>query len=129
MRIVLADTTASGTETARLLLDGVPSPIRLRDLICHRVREEVARYNADPAPWFNGLVQPTDAEQTLNGCVLRVPRALDWRVQADAALSAFGRNGFFVFVGDRQIEDLDEELTLAEADVVSFVRLVPLAGG
>ncbi len=126
MRIVLADTTAAGTETARLLLDDVPSPIRLRDLICHLLREEVARYNADPVPRFNGLVQPTDAERTLNGYVLR---ALDWRAQADTALSAFGRNGFLVFVGDRQVEDLDEELTLAEADVVSFVRLVPLAGG
>jgi hypothetical protein len=100
MRIVLADTTASGTETARLLLDDVPSPIRLRDLIRHRVREEVARYNAQ-----------------------------DWQAQADAAVRAFGRNGFFVFIGDRQVEDLDEELTLAEADVVSFVRLVQLAGG
>jgi hypothetical protein len=100
MRIVLADTTASGTETARLLLDDVPSPIRLRDLIRHRVREEVARDNAQ-----------------------------DWQAQADAAVTAFGRNGFFVFVGGRQVEDLDEELTLAEADVVSFVRLVPLAGG
>jgi len=129
MRIVLADTTASGMETARLLLDDVPSPIRLRELICHRVREEVARYNAHPVQRFNGLVQPTDAERTLNGYMLRAPRALDWRAQADAALRAFGRNGFFVFVGERQIEDLDEELTLAEADVVSFVRLVPLAGG
>jgi hypothetical protein len=129
MRIVLADTTVSGAETARLLLDDVPSPIRLRDLICHRVREEVARYNAHPVSRFNGLVQPTDAERTLNGYVLRTPRALDWRAQADTALRAFGRNGFFVFVGERQIEDLDEELTLAEADVVSFVRLVPLAGG
>jgi hypothetical protein len=49
--------------------------------------------------------------------------------QADAALRAFGRNGFFVFVGDRQVEDLNEELALAEADVVSFVRLVALASG
>jgi hypothetical protein len=129
MRIVLADTTASGTQTARLLLDDVPSPIRLRDLIRHRVREEVARYNAHPVPQFNGLVQPTDAEWTLNGYVLRAPRALDWEAQADAAVRAFGRNGFFVFAGDRQVEDLDEELTLAEADVVSFVRLVALAGG
>jgi hypothetical protein len=129
MRIVLADTTASGTETARLLLDDVPSPIRLRDLIRHRVREEVARYNAAPVPRFNGLVQPTDAERTLNGYVLRTPRTLDWEAQADAAVRAFGRNGFFVFAGERQVEDLDEELTLAEADVVSFLRLVPLVGG
>lgn len=68
MRIVLADTSFSGAQTARLLLDDVPSPIRLRDLICHRVREEVARYNAEPLPRFNGLVQPADAERTLNGC-------------------------------------------------------------
>ena len=129
MRIVLADMTASGTETARLLLDDVPAPIRLRDLICHRVREEFTRYNARPVARFDGLVQPTDAERTLNGYVLRVPRTLDWRAQADTALSAFGRNGFFVFAGGRQVEDLDEELTLAEADVVSFVRLIPLAGG
>jgi hypothetical protein len=39
------------------------------------------------------------------------------------------RNGFFVFVGDRQVDDLDEVLTLAGTDVVSFVRLVPLVGG
>jgi hypothetical protein len=102
MRIVVADTTASGTETARVLLEDVPSPVRLRELIRHRVREEVAR--------ADGVCG-------------------DWEVQAEAAVRAFGRNGFFVFVGDRQVEDLNEELTLAEADVVSFVRLVPLAGG
>lgn len=102
MRIVVADTTASGTETARVLLDDVPSPVRLRELIRHRVREEVARSGGHPG---------------------------DWEAQAEVAVRAFGRNGFFVFVGERQVEDLDEELTLAEADVVSFVRLVALAGG
>jgi hypothetical protein len=129
MQIVMTDTTASGAETARLLLDDVPSPVRLRELIRHRVREEVARYNANPAPRFNGLVQPSDAEASLNGYVLRTPRKLDWEKQAAVAIRAFSRNGFFVFVGDRQVDDLDEELTLADSDVVSFVRLVPLVGG
>lgn len=125
----MTDTTASGTEMARLLLDDVPSPVRLRDLIRHRVREEVARYNANPVPRFNGLVQPADAEATLNGYVLRTPRALNWETQADVAIDAFSRNGFFVFTRDRQIDDLDEELALADNDVVSFVRLVQLVGG
>ena len=71
----------------------------------------------------------TKPETTLNGYVLKQPRRLDWEKQADAAVEAFTRNGFFVFVGDRQIEDLDAELTLDETDVVSFVRLVPLVGG
>jgi hypothetical protein len=129
MRIVVTDATTSGQEIARLLLDDVPSRVRLRELIRHRVREEVARYNAHPAQRFNGLVKPTEAEQTLNGYVLSKPRLLDWQAQADAAVSAFERNGFFVFVGDRQVDDLDAELTLAETDVVSFVKLVPLVGG
>jgi hypothetical protein len=127
--VTVADATAPGRETARLLLAGVPSPVALRDLIRFRVREEVARYNANPSPRFNGLVQPTDAEVVLNGYTLAQPHRIDWEKQASTALDAFGRNGFFVFVGDRQVEDLDEELTLSEADVVSFVRLVPLVGG
>jgi hypothetical protein len=93
------------------------------------VREEVARYNADPGPRFNGLVQPLDAEATLNGYAIARPRRLDWEKQAETALDAFARNGFFVFVGDRQVDDLDDELSLADTDVVSFVRLVPLIGG
>jgi hypothetical protein len=129
MRVTITDATASGRETARMLLDDVPNPILLRDLIRHRVREEVARFNASPSAHFNGLVQPTDSEHTLNGYALRRPRPLDPETQAQTALDAFTRNGFFVFVGDRQVDDLDEELTLAGTDVVSFVRLVPLVGG
>jgi hypothetical protein len=129
MRVTITDATASGRETARMLRNDVPNPILLRDLIRHRVREEVARFNARPSPHFNGLVQPTDSERTLNGYALRRPRRLDPEAQAKIALDAFTRNGFFVFVGDRQVDDLDEELTLADTDVVSFVRLVPLVGG
>jgi hypothetical protein len=106
VRIILADMTASGHETARLLLDDIPSPVRLRDLIRHRVREEVARHNANP-----------------------VSGTLDWEKKAEVALAAFRKNGFFVFIGDRQIDDLDEELTLADSDTVSFIRLVQLVGG
>lgn len=129
MTVVVTDATPAGKETARVLLEDVPNPVTLRELIRHRVREEVARYNANPQPRFTGLVRPTDAEWTLNGYQLRRPRRLDWQAQAKAALHSFKHNGFVVFVGDRQLDDLDEELTLAETDEVSFVRLVPLVGG
>jgi hypothetical protein len=127
--VTITDATGPGQETARQLLAGVPSPVTLRDLIRFRVREEVARYNANPTRRFNGLVQPVDAEANLNGYALTRRRRVDWEEQAATALEAFERNGFFVFVNDRQVDDLDEELTLADADVVSFVRLVPLVGG
>jgi hypothetical protein len=129
MDLVVTDATATGKETARLLLESLPATLTLRDLIRFRVREEVARHNASPAPRFNGLVQPSEAEAHLNGYVLPRVRRLDWEAQAATALQAFERNGFFVFVGERQVDDLDQELSLADTDVVSFVRLMPLVGG
>src|SRR3954451_15198503 len=74
----------------------------LRDLIRTRVREEVARYNSSPGERFNGLVRPTAAEEVANGYRLREPRRLDWERQAQIAEEAFGRNGDFVIVGERQ---------------------------
>jgi len=129
MDVLVTDASTTGGQTARLLLQGVSLPLTLRDLIRFRVREEVARYNANPVPRFSGLVQPSDAEAVLNGYVRPRSRRLDWEAQAETAIQAFQRNGFFVFVGDRQVDDLDEELPLADHHVVSFVRLVPLAGG
>ena len=49
--------------------------------------------------------------------------------QYERALQAFARNGFFVLVGDRQVEDLDEDLELEADTEVSFVKLVALVGG
>lgn len=127
--MTVVDATLPGVETHRQLLAGVPSPVTLRDLIRFRVREEVARYNANPAPRFNGLVQPLEAENSLNGSLRPAPRRLDWNKQAQVALTAFAHHGFFVLVDDRQVEDLDEELTLRETDLVRFIKLVHLAGG
>ena len=75
------------------------------------------------------LVQPTDAEKTLNGFKLRTPREIDWKKQYESACEAFSRNGFFVLVGDYQAETLEEEITVSPGTVISFVKLVPLVGG
>jgi hypothetical protein len=49
--------------------------------------------------------------------------------RAGRALDAFGRNGFFALVGDRQVADLDEVLKLTADCDIRFIRLVQLAGG
>jgi hypothetical protein len=128
MAVTIRDELVSGGQTGLVVLD-VPDVISLRDLIRLRVREEVARYNAQPTDHFRGLVRPAGAEEERAG--YRMPRRqrIDWERQADAALTAFTGNGFLVFVGDRQVDDLDERLHLDEASNVSFVRLVPLVGG
>ena len=127
--VLVRDERVPGREEASLRLVGIPQRITLRDLIRTRVREEVAEFNSGPREHFRGLVRPTDADETPRGYRLRTPRPLRWEEQADAAEQAFGRNGFFVLVGDRQVDELDEELDLSPETEIRFVKLVPLVGG
>lgn len=127
----LRDETATGGVLDTTTLLDVPDRMTVREIVRHRVREEVARHNASPERIFRGLVQPTDAERVLDGYDLRTPRTLEWERQADVAERAFARNGFIVLVGDRQVESLDEvvDLTGPDAGAIAFVRLVALVGG
>lgn len=127
--VTVHDQSSTGRPAGSVQLEDIPSAIRLRDLIRTRVREEVARYNAAPKDVFAGLVMPEGAERTRDGFAMRRRRRVDWEKQADLAIEAFGRNGFFVLVDDRQVTDLDEELDLDADSDIRFVRLVQLVGG
>src|SRR5215207_8463075 len=99
--------------------------VTARELIRERVRQEVEEYNARQPEYFRGLVQPTDAERTLNGFRLRRLRALDWREQYDRAVEAFHRNGFVLLVDDRQVEDIDALIEVKPRTTVTFLKLIP----
>ncbi|MBB5081996.1 hypothetical protein [Nonomuraea endophytica] len=116
--VTFRDETATGKALAEFALPDLPEIITARELVRLRVREEVARHNAAPSARFDGLVRPADTT-----------RRVDWERQADIAERAFGRNGFLLLVGDRQIEDLAETIDLRVDPVVSFIKLVTLVGG
>jgi hypothetical protein len=128
--LTVRDETATGTILHQRTLDFLTEHVTVRELITRRVQEEVREYNrtADRGV-FVGLVQPTDAEAALNGFRLRTHRELSWEKQVGAALAAFEANGFFVLVGERQVESLDERIRVELGTEVSFVKLVPLVGG
>ena len=127
--LTLHDETLFGAKSDAVTLDFLNEKITVQELIRERVYEEVRLYNATTPEYFRGLVQPTDAEQTLNGSRLRERRRVDWETQYRLALEAFGRNGFFILVNDRQVESLYETVALTPTTQVSFVKLVPLVGG
>ncbi|AEB42791.1 hypothetical protein [Micromonospora maris] len=104
--------------------------LTLRELIRRRIHQEVAEYNAaTPAP-RRLLVQPTSTERVLNGGREQGERRrVDAARQVALAEEAFGRNGFVVLVGDRQVEELDEEVDLRRDTEVTFLKLVALVGG
>ncbi|GAT68945.1 hypothetical protein PS9374_04610 [Planomonospora sphaerica] len=127
--VTFRDETATGKPLAEFALPDLPESISARELVRLRVREEVARHNADPSVRVTGLVRPTDTETELNGYRMGAKRRIDGEKQAEAAEQAFRRNGFVLLVKERQIDDLAEMIDLTADPVVSFVKLVPLVGG
>ncbi len=99
----------------------------LRDLLRRRIEQEVRAHEAEPHTPFRGLVAPHPTERALNPSPR--PRRIDVDAQVAAAVTAFERTRLLVLVDDRQVEDLDAELDLRPDSQVTFVRLVPLAGG
>ena len=127
--LTIHDETTSGQRTNTFTLDCLTERLTVRELIRARIYQEVQDYNLKAPEYFRGLVEPAQAEKTLNGYRLRKERKIDWQKQYEKALDAFGRNGFFLLVGDRQAESLDEQFDVKVDTEVSFVKLVPLVGG
>src|ERR1043166_2490423 len=118
--LTIKDETAYGESTNTFLLNLMTERISIRELIRERVYEEVRQYNASLPEYFKGLVQPTEAETTLNGYKVRNRRRIDWENQYALAIEAFERNGFFVLVDDHQAGSLDEEILITPTTEVSF---------
>ena len=127
--ITIHDETSSGEKTHSFTLECLTERMTVRELIRARIYQEVQDYNTREPEYFRGLVEPTQAERTLNGYRLRERRKLDWQEQFQRATEAFERNGFFVLVGDKQAERLDDDFEVKVDTEVSFVKLVPLVGG
>ena len=127
--ITIWDETPIGKPVRSFKLELASARISVRDILKRRIQEEVRQYNEELPGYFHGLVQPTDAESTLNGYRMRQRKQIDWEDQYQKALKAFENNGFFLLVDDRQVEKLDDEFAVTADTRISFVKLVPLVGG
>lgn len=127
--LLVRDETTGGKTTHELSLEFLTERIDVRELIRSRVYQEVQDFNRDQQQVFHGLVQPTDAEQTLNGFRLRKPRSIDWKDQFAKATEAFEAGRILILVDDKQASSLDEEIILRPNTDVVFLRLMPLVGG
>jgi hypothetical protein len=118
-----------GDEDRGFTLDVPQERITVRELIRARVYREVRDYNLDQPEYFHGLVQPSDAERSLNGFKMRMRRSIDPERQFELAKKAFYSNGFILLVDDRQVDELEEEIEIRPDTTVTFLKLVPLVGG
>jgi hypothetical protein len=110
-------------------LDLLSERITVRELIRTRVYQEVRDHDLHRPEYFRGLVQPTDAERTLNGFKVQQRRRIDPEKQFERAIESFHRNGFFILVNGLQVDGLEEEIEVGTETTITFLRLVPLVGG
>ena len=129
MVIIIKDETFAGKVLNELSLEFKSEQVSVREIISGRVMQEVDNYNKKLSGFFNGLVEPTDAEKTLNGFKLKPKKLIDGEKQVYTALDAFQKNGFFVLIDNVQSENLDEVVDLRKDTRISFINLTPLVGG
>jgi hypothetical protein len=124
------DETASGKSIHEVLVSFKNELTTVEEIITARVSVEVEAYNYKLPDYFQGLVQPQDAESTLNGYKLKERRKkIDLGKQCRVALDAFKNNGYFVFIDNIQAKSLDQMVVINEQTKISFVKLTPLIGG
>lgn len=127
--ITIRDETLGGESLAAWALEVTTERTTVRELIRSRVYQEVQDYNLKQGQVFRGLIQPDEAEKTLNGWKMKKPRPLDWKRQFDRAIEGFEGNQILILVNERQAESLDEEVVIGSTTTVTFLRLTPLVGG
>lgn len=130
MEITLNDTTLTGDILNQITIAVQNERTKVKELIAARVESEVKAYNDKLPEYFKGLIQPTNAEKTLNGYKLKDrKKKIDVEKQVLIALDAFQKNGYFVLIDDHQVEDLEQEILVSKATEINFVKLTQLVGG
>lgn len=129
MILTIKDESPDGKLLQELILTFETEVVTVKDIITERVLQEVDAYNKKLPLYFNGLVEPTEAERTINGFKLKARRVIDGEQQVYTALHAFQKNAFFVLIDEIQSESLEQEIELNGSPLVSFIKLTPLVGG
>ncbi len=125
--------------------DGLPAVLvrladdrsTVRELIRRAVEEQVRELRADAAHCRRVLDRQYLSDDDLRAQAatgaIRMPSQppADPNVTTEVARAhrAFARGTFVIFVGGRQVVDLDEEVALRLGEPVVFLRLVALVGG
>lgn len=103
--------------------------VAVKEIIEARVTSEVENYNNKLPEYFNGLVQPSNAEKALNGFKMKERKKIDPEKQVYIALDAFQKNGYFILIDNLQAESLEQIVEIQPSTEINFLKLTPLVGG
>jgi hypothetical protein len=129
MLVTIKDETFSGGILNEILLSFKEEEVTIKEIITERVKHEVEEYNNTSPEYFKGLIEPSEAEKTLNGFKLKKLKKIDSEKQVYVALDAFLKNAYFLLIDNIQSESLEQKVKLSENTEISFIKLTPLVGG
>ncbi|MGE0279406.1 MAG: hypothetical protein AB7P20_02165 [Rhizobiaceae bacterium] len=121
-QIVFLDQTGARRPVKNIVMDwqdGVPCTVR--ELISERVRIEHDRFRMPDAN--------AELDAFLYAPNIRHFTKMPAEQAVDLALSAFERNAYVLFVGRKQLTDLDDVVVIEPRTEVTFIKLMPLVGG
>ena len=127
--LTIKDETAGGVTIHEVPVSFDSELASVKEIIRARVYAEVDGYNNKMPEYFKGLVQPGDAEKTLNGYKMKKKHKIDAEQQYLVALDAFRENGYFLLIDNIQAESLEQFVVINEQTEISFIKLTPLVGG
>ena len=129
----LVEVLAEKVTLGELITRTVQEQIRMSEAReADRMRERARQFKAFRRQY---LTEADIAERAGDGKVSLKPKSepvekpIDAEEEIRRALSAFERKQYIVLVNGRQAESLKEELVFEDQTRVTFVRLMPLAGG
>ena len=130
MVLTIKDATFTGDILNQIEIAVKNERTTVKELISARVESEVNAYNEKLPEYFKGLIQPSEAEKTLNGFKLKNRgKQIDVEKQILVALDAFQKNGYFILIDNKQAEDLEQEVLVSTSTEIAFVKLTQLVGG
>ncbi|WP_424001147.1 hypothetical protein [Maribacter sp. IgM3_T14_3] len=130
MVLTIKDATFTGDILNQIEIAVKNERTTVKELISARVESEVNTYNKNLPEYFKGLIQPKEAEKTLNGFKLKNRgKHIDIEKQVLVALDAFQKNGYFILIDNKQAEDLEQEVLVSTTTEIAFVKLTQLVGG
>lgn len=129
-KVTIVDKTIGGKSVNSIDVVFDKNNITLKELIEARVHQEVTAYNSKRKQVYNGLITTSKEERQLNEShKLKKRKEMDAEKQTYVALDGFLKNQYFVILNNRQIECLDESISINEIETVNFIKLVKLVGG
>ena len=127
--INIKDETAGGDVYHQIPVSFSSELVSVKEIIRSRVYADVDAYNQRMPEYFQGLVQPGEAEWVLNGYRMKERRKVDPEKQYVIALDAFSNNGYFLLIDNIQAEDPEQLVVINAQTEISFIKLTPLVGG